>query len=195
MLPLFARFYLCRHIWDSACFPKQITCSSSHPFYDVLTTPELLVMFDMIWMNKRLKYLPAHVIHILVCGFGSVMTRNTVYRRMQNAERDINYLQVRECIPCMNEYQGRNNGWAEMSKLMLNLGAQPNTHTHTLMKLNTVESDLKLLLAKKKGNHTHTEEPLQSSAAHMYQTDDQTWPQSPTTHAPNHPHKTCHTWQ
>jgi len=61
-------------------------------------------------MNKRLKYLPAHVIHILACGFGSVMTRNTVYRRMQNAERDMDYLQVRECIPCMNEYQGRNNG-------------------------------------------------------------------------------------
>ena len=63
-----------------------------------------------------------------------------------------------------------------MSKLMLNLGAQPNTHTlmklntiesdlklhlaHTLMKLNTIESDLKLHLAKK-GNHTHTKEPSQ----------------------------------
>ena len=67
----------------------------------------------------------------------------------------------------MNEYQGRNNGWAEMSKLMLNLGAQPNTHT--LMKLNTVESNLQLHLAKK-GNHTHTKQPSQSSAAHMYQT-------------------------
>jgi len=47
-----------------------------------------------------------------------------------------------------------------MSKLMLNLGAQPNTHTHTLMKLNTIESDLKLHLAKK-GNHTHTKKPSQ----------------------------------
>ena len=79
-----------------------------------------------------------------------------------------------------------------MSKLMLNLGAQPNTHT--LMKLNTVESNLQLHLVKK-GNHTHTKQPSQSSAAPMYQTDDQTRPQSPTTHAPNHPHKTCHTWQ
>jgi len=42
-----------------------------------------------------------------------------------------------------------------MSKLMLNLGAQSNTHIHTLMKLNTIESDLKLYLAKKR-NHTRT---------------------------------------
>jgi len=32
-------------------------------------------------MDKRLKYLPALVIPSLVCGFGSAMTRNTVYRR------------------------------------------------------------------------------------------------------------------
>ena len=57
-------------------------------------------------MDKRLKYLPAHVIHI-----GSAMTRNAVYRgRVQSVERDIDYLQVKECIPCRNEYQGRNNG-------------------------------------------------------------------------------------
>jgi len=35
-------------------------------------------------MHKSLKYLP-HVIPILVCGFGSAMMRNTVYR----AERDV----------------------------------------------------------------------------------------------------------
>jgi len=28
-----------------------------------------------------------------------------------------------------------------MGKLMLNLGAQPNTHTHALMKLNRTESN------------------------------------------------------
>ena len=112
----------------------------------VVPTP-LLCLTWYACMHKRLKYLPAHVIHILVCGFGSAMTRNTVYKRVQSVERDIDYLQVRECIPCMNEYQGRNNGWAEMSKLMLNLGAQPNTHTHYFVKFNIMESDLKLHLA------------------------------------------------
>jgi len=71
----------------------------------LLTIRELLVMFDMICMDKRLKYLPAHVIHILICNFGSAMTRNTVYKGCR-----VQKLQVRECIPCMNEYQGRNNG-------------------------------------------------------------------------------------
>ena len=47
-----------------------------------------------------------------------------------------------------------------MSKLMLNLGAQPNTHTHTLMKLNTVESDPNYI-----------------------------WPKKATTHIPKNPHK------
>jgi len=47
--------------------------------YRLLTIPELLVKFDMICMDKRLKYLPAHVIHILIYGFGSAMTRNTIY--------------------------------------------------------------------------------------------------------------------
>jgi len=46
-----------------------------------------------------------------------------------------------------------------MTELKLDLGAQPNTHT--VMKLNTIESDLKLHLAKK-GNHTHTKEPSQN---------------------------------
>jgi len=57
-----------------------------------------------------------------------------------------------------------------MSKLILNLGAQPNTHT--LMKLNTVESDLNYIWPKKATTHI-PKEPSQSSAARMYQTDDQ----------------------
>jgi len=54
------------------------------------------------------KYMPRDP--YFVCEFGSAMTRNTVYRGCRVEKRDIDYLQVRECIPCMNECQGRNNG-------------------------------------------------------------------------------------
>jgi len=62
-------------------FPQISYMLFPRPFlmYHLLTIPELLVKFDMICMDKRLKYLPAHVIHILIYGFGSAMTRNTIY--------------------------------------------------------------------------------------------------------------------
>ena len=63
--------------------------------------------------------------------------RGTQY--IEGTECRKGYLQVRECMPCMNEYQGRNNGWAEMSKLMLNLRrstVQHNTHSWSSIQLN-----------------------------------------------------------
>jgi len=57
-----------------------------------------------------------------------------------------------------------------MGKLMLNVGTQPNTHTHALMKLNRAESNLQLHLA------THTPNNPHKAQQHTYQTDDQTQP-------------------
>ena len=118
-LPLLARFYVL-HIWDSACFPKYVTCSSSHPFYAVLC---LIYAWIKDWNTYQ--HLWSLVWYVALVP----LWRGTQY--IEGAECRKGYLQVGECIQCMNEYQGRNNGWAEMSKLMLNLGAQPNTHTHS----------------------------------------------------------------
>ena len=97
----------------------------------LLTIPELLVILTWYaWIKDWSTY------HQMWSIFWYVtlvqLWRWTQYIEDAECRKGyIDYLQVRECIQCMNEYQGRNNGWAEMTKLMLYLGACIAQHTHT----------------------------------------------------------------